>query len=1717
MVASSSQSDSYRLLAFAALTSSPLADWKSMTMQELASFVDSTFGKNIYVVKCFHEIFGSFMASAEEEDEEPVSAPTPAKPAKPQQAHAAWFCSEIRRVYGMHSPTYRGFIQTMNNYAQKDKDTLGTIKAIKELFVDNPNLVLEFANFVPGSFKKYCVVDKASGKRKSLEAAAAAPGLTTPTLTSAVEQKVLGSAQMSPQQVMGASHMMHHGRIQQHQQQSPGQQQRMEQQQQRDLYSKFQQQQMLQHAGSEMKKRKMSEGDGAASSLHGNSHSLSAMCAQYHHQPLLYQKQHIQEAQLQQPKHHQMTTASIAHQFQQLNLAQEQLIQKLLQDPNLLAKAAASKGAAPLHASSLLPQTSQSGGQIPGQPQVATTQHATLAALIHLLQPPGSHAASLSGALGNHLPTVSVPATGASILHPTAPSQSVMGTIQSSSPQIAQAGLSGIPLRPAGPYAQSLCAGANTTPPLVQNTMGQNAPPPDSAASIISQLQTQCQALGQSSNASDTHNGTSAGGNGDGVVAGIPQMDGAACQVGAAGGEASLPQLDGADADMDQELDQSGSQQAAADSVSDLTVPALSLAGHVHDDKSKVSRADERVHSDAGRDSFDRGDTHREIEGHGRTPEDDDKVHLSRAVEIGSKFSRSYSEPIAGAAAMARDTSKRVIKPRERDLFYEPHVAKKADGRAGKASSDEARPPVKANESKLSKQQSEHLKALIQQAAEKPGTQECHITGRVIRVPDLVSAIKEKGMDNGNVVWAHVAVVLGIDIKRCHNYSVKLLQLLEGTSSAKAANDGDESRRKKAKSKGISKRPSGMVAPLAGGKKTKAPVFINRMAHFRALEAEKDLCSIRNTKDGSYITLKLLTGVNKSDREDFVHFLPKNANQMVPREGALLARHAGARKAAMLAQRLWVTTIFDSVKRSDALQERLKRQRMAKEVNVEGWDMKRLGNLVEAAAMGQGFLHWSQAQGRLCRANLTPGKIAELGVLSDDTERQVRRFLGQVHREINKDPRICCLCRIVGDSGVQGRLLYVELNAWAHVNCLCWSKGVYEMPIEKNIGRIGMLCNVHDVVGKARQKLCHFCGCPGATVMCHSQGCCTVSHFGCAILQKWSFFSEGRAFCDCCEKSSEAESCGGTKDAWAPIHLYKLTSKHLRVMPRARPKLLEALEPQRLRKGTALSKKRKGVAEVPFPQSLSSDYTSTPGAVGLPDSAVKQLKGPFLESDSTAMNAGAVSAKPGDIMSASLFMAGAGIEPKESGITSAGATASSSVNAGTSQSRDAQGEAGERRVCRWTAHTDKVSGRTYFHNHDTKESVWTKPAELMTPPRLNTSSGGGQASEYPENDGGDGSIRAMRVDNLLQDSSRLDSSRPTPGVFANAMVDAMTEKRLRAIDLLFKQCAELKSVAMEKAEAREDNCLLGWASCAVTDETCFFAQLGKNMSADREGILTGRDDATEYSAMQLRSMAERVVSEALSKINVHEVSPKTWKFDKAGHVSAVSHVQPQIASVQAKRPADIAEQHKLKSPIAGGMMHSVIQSGGETGNKRADDHEITGKPAQVASHENRAKALPPKAKERTRAADAAAEEAAQRERDEGLNREQWDAYETNLLSNVAVGMQEGSVMARIGSLTVRRLGRIKTDDDNYHSEVAIYPIGYMSNRVCFAPGEIQSKAGQQCRRAVYTCQIVAGEQGGPPLFQVSVENESFLGSSSTQAWELATRRSLRLIHLPLSL
>jgi hypothetical protein len=370
---------------------------------------------------------------------------------------------------------------------------------------------------------------------------------------------------------------------------------------------------------------------------------------------------------------------------------------------------------------------------------------------------------------------------------------------------------------------------------------------------------------------------------------------------------------------------------------------------------------------------------------------------------------------------------------------------------------------------------------------------------------------------------------------------------------------------------------------------------------------------------------------------------------------------------------------------------------------------------------------------------------------------------------------------------VQGRLLYVEVNTWAHVNCLCWSKGVYETTLQKNIGRIGMLCNVHDVLRKARTSLCDFCGCPGATVVCTKAGCCAVSHFGCAVLSRWSFYSESRAFCDCCTESPAAKACGGIKDAWASMHLYKLTSRHLRVMPRTKPMLLElCLCKSETSKEGSSSKKRKvqscaadGQQFMPglYQQKIaardgdtSMHPCSEPG--GEAARSEDDIRFCCLQQNSSAGDMRAAHAHASSHASfathahASSADSGAATHDNTAPTAAVSLTAAAGGDKRTNAPRPAASDSDMRRTqsslqdsktvhtqssledsgdaagggraadggcssiaqngvqdakrC-WTTHVDKATGRTYYHNHTSKESVWTMPAELLggtctTPP-----------------------------------------------------------------------------------------------------------------------------------------------------------------------------------------------------------------------------------------------------------------------------------------------------------------------------------------------------------------------------------------------------------------
>ena len=113
--------------------------------------------------------------------------------------------------------------------------------------------------------------------------------------------------------------------------------------------------------------------------------------------------------------------------------------------------------------------------------------------------------------------------------------------------------------------------------------------------------------------------------------------------------------------------------------------------------------------------------------------------------------------------------------------------------------------------------------------------------------------------------------------------------------------------------------------------------------------------------------------------------------------------------------------------------------------------------------------------------------------------------------------------------------------------------------------------------------------------------------------------------------------------------------------------------------------------------------------------------------------------------------------------------------------------------------------------------------------------------------------------------------------------------------------------------------------------------------------------------------------------------------------------------------------------------------------------------------------------------------------------------------------------ARIGALTVMRLGEIRADEEGFHSETAIYPVGYAATRLFFAPGETPVRGAAVMSRALYRCEILAepppppaaaaqlaasgeaaadGAHGrGGPVFRVTVNGQAHVGKTATEACE----------------
>ena len=269
----------------------------------------------------------------------------------------------------------------------------------------------------------------------------------------------------------------------------------------------------------------------------------------------------------------------------------------------------------------------------------------------------------------------------------------------------------------------------------------------------------------------------------------------------------------------------------------------------------------------------------------------------------------------------------------------------------------------------------------------------------------------------------------------------------------------------------------------------------------------------------------------------------------------LLQRNERALIAAQYARGLFCDDLLAEVRRSDDRKDRSERKRQAKA--TEGWDTRQLARLVEQRAVAGGVLALrggklelasSGGAGRQRPNDAGPGGTWCAGrVMGPGGDGLLPAWV---------DSRACALCGIAGDRAVLGRLLFVEVGVWAHVGCLCWSTRVYEDTRERRLGKYGMLCGVHDCLAAAQSAVCDFCGCAGASVECSRDGCVGTWHFGCAVVAEHAFLRDNWVLCQPCRAHAPTlEACGGGGALLTPAHMTKMWARHLRVMPRSRPRI----------------------------------------------------------------------------------------------------------------------------------------------------------------------------------------------------------------------------------------------------------------------------------------------------------------------------------------------------------------------------------------------------------------------------------------------------------------------------------------------------------------------------------------------------------------------------------
>ncbi|KAK6183545.1 hypothetical protein SNE40_011007 [Patella caerulea] len=107
-----------------------------------------------------------------------------------------------------------------------------------------------------------------------------------------------------------------------------------------------------------------------------------------------------------------------------------------------------------------------------------------------------------------------------------------------------------------------------------------------------------------------------------------------------------------------------------------------------------------------------------------------------------------------------------------------------------------------------------------------------------------------------------------------------------------------------------------------------------------------------------------------------------------------------------------------------------------------------------------------------------------------------------------EDTRVCAFCGLVGDGQPDGpsRLLNLDVDKWAHLNCSLWSSEVYET-------LNGALMSVDIAYKRGLTVECSRCRKPGATMSCFKVRCANSYHLPCAQNVGCMFFQDKTILC----------------------------------------------------------------------------------------------------------------------------------------------------------------------------------------------------------------------------------------------------------------------------------------------------------------------------------------------------------------------------------------------------------------------------------------------------------------------------------------------------------------------------------------------------------------------------------------------------------------------------